>query len=239
MGGERISEAIREVYERVGREGSRPPGGLSLSTGRDLAEDLGYPPTLLDALPPRTLDAFVGAAPLFQEVHGRPGEWVLDLGCGSGLDSLILAEAGYRVVAVDASAAMLRRLGASAEELPERRVHPVRAALPRIPVAARAASWVLLNGVANLVVERDALLAEIRRVLRPDGSLLLADLVELGEIPPEVRDLPEAWAWCLGGAATPERWRECLGAAGFRGVEVTVLEEFLPLGRGMIRATAP
>lgn len=238
MPSDAVRRSVLEVYERVGREGSRPPPGLDLATGRRLAEDLGYPPAVLDALPAAVLDAFVGAAPLYREVDGPPGPWVADLGCGAGLDGLLLAERGFRVAALDLSAAMLGRLRAAAAGRPAAALHPLRAALPSIPLASGSAAWALLNGVANLVADRGALLAEVRRVLRPGGLLLVADLLELGEIPPELRRLPEAWAWCLAGATTPARWVEALGTAGFADAEVRVLEEFPPLGRGVIRARA-
>lgn len=228
--------ATLELYEALGRQGSRPPPGLRFATGAALARELGYPDADLATMPPEVLDAFVGAGAVAPEVAAgcppRDAGWVLDLGCGAGLDSLLLSRRGYRVVSLDGAPSMLRRLAGAGGGA----AHPVRAVLPDLPVATGAAGWVLLNGVANLVAERRRFLAELARVLRPEGQLLLADLVVLEELPDEVRDLPEAWAWCVGGASTPRRWRADLEEAGFEGIEVRLLEEIPPLARGFVRA---
>ncbi|MHB8765951.1 MAG: methyltransferase domain-containing protein, partial [Deferrisomatales bacterium] len=185
-------------------------------------------------LPAAALEAFVGAAALALEVSGPPGDLVLDLGCGAGVDTLTLAQRGYRVLALDASSPMLRRLAGAAAGP----VWPVRGRLPRLPVRAGAAGWALLNGVANLVPARGELLAEVRRALRPGGTLLVADLLAVGEVPPELRELPEAWAWCIGGAASPEQWARDLEGAGFGRPEIEALEPIPPYARARLRATA-
>jgi len=230
-----IREEIRAVYDAVGRSGSVAPQGLGVATGRKLARILGYRDEDLAQAPLPVLEAFVGAAALAEAVTGRPPEWVLDLGCGAGLDSWILTRRGYRVLGLDASAPLLQRLA------PERGAGPpgparARAFLPAIPVRAATAGWALLNGVANLVPERAALLQELRRVLRPGGTLLVADLVAIGDVPPELRRLPEAWAWCLGGASRLGEWEAGLADAGFAEVRVTLLEEIPPFARALIRA---
>ncbi|GAB4260023.1 MAG: arsenite methyltransferase [Deferrisomatales bacterium] len=235
---ERIAERIREVYDRVGRQGSRAPGELAVPTGPALARQLGYGEGDLAALPPGVLGAFVGAAALAPRVKGARGDWVVDVGCGAGVDSLLLAGRGLRVVGLDASGSMLGRLAEGARSV-RAAAFPVRAAAPHLPLGDRCASWVLLNGVANLIADREALLGEVARVLRPGGRLLVADLVAVGEIPPEVRRLPEAWAWCLGGATSPARWRAELARRGFGRIRIDLLEEIPPFARAVIEAERP
>lgn len=225
-----LREAVAGVYDAVARSGSRPPQGLGFATGRDLAVALGYPPEPLADLPSAALAAFVGAGALAEAVDGRPGEVVLDLGCGAGVDGLLLAARGYRVLALDASLPMLRLAGRAPRRL------AVRGALPDLPVRDACARWALLNGVANLVPDRTRLLAEIHRALAPGGTLVVADLLQTGPIPSEVRDLPEAWAWCVAGATTGDQWRRDLADAGFEAVELSVGEEFPPLARALIAA---
>ncbi len=163
---------------------------------------------------------------------------MLDLGCGAGLESWLLAHRGYRVLGLDASAPMLQRLAARERPPPPGPLR-ARALLPAIPVRSASAAWVLLNGVANLIPERGTLLREVRRVLVPGGTLLLADLVAVGDVPPELRNLPEAWAWCVGGASPPGEWEATLAATGFGHVRVTLMEEIPPLARAVIRARRP
>lgn len=229
-------DLVEEVYDAVGRSGSRAPAGMPLETGRELALRFGYARDRLSALPPAAAESFVGAAALEPRVRGRAGELVADLGCGAGVDACLLARRGFKVFALDASASMLSHLDTAGGEAGA--LLPLRARLPAIPLRTGAASWALLNGVANLVPDRPSLLAEVRRILRPGGTLLAADLLEHGEIPADVRRLPEAWAWCVAGATGPGRWRTELETAGFSDVVIQVLETFPPLARGTIQATA-
>lgn len=233
-----IEDAVRAAYERIGREGSRAPGGLPFPTGAALARLLGYPEELLGRLPESALAAFVGAAPLPREVladrpeGSLPGEWVVDGGCGAGVDALWLASAGVRVAAFDPSPAMLARLRAAAGT----HLFLLRAGFPDIPLRSAAASHVLSNGVANLIPDKPALAGEVFRVLAPGGKWLIADVLALGEVDVSLRADPDAWAFCVGGALAPDGWRSLCAAAGFASVEVEVLESFLPLGRGVVRA---
>ena len=230
-----IREEIRQVYDAIGRGGARGPEGLVVPTGAGLARALGYAEEDLAAVPAQLLDAFVGVAPLHRLVDGERGAWVLDLGCGAGVESLLLGRRGLRVASLDASAAMLGRLarGGASE------VFPVRGELPLIPLRSGIAAAALMNGSANLVPERRELLGEMRRVLRRGGQLLVADLVALEELPGELRALPEAWAWCLAGAGERGDWERDLSGAGFQDVQIELLEELPPVTRVVIRARAP
>ncbi len=237
MDADAIRRAVAEVYDRTGREGSRGPAGMDLPTGAALARELGYPGPDLAGVPGEILDAFVGVATLAPEV-GDPGA-VADLGCGAGLDAWVLAARGHRVVALDASRAMLARLRRCLARCPGLPLHGVLAELPRVPLRDGCVDWVLMNGAANLVPDRPRLLAEALRVLRPGGRLRIGDLVALEPLPAELRDLPEAWAWCLGGAAGPDEWERTLRQAGFAEPAVEILEPAAPAARAVIRARRP
>ena len=229
-----LEAAVQAVYDRIGADGSAAPPGVPVATGPDLARALGYPARDLARVPQGVLAAFVGAAPLARYVQG-PGP-VADLGCGAGLDAWILALRGYRVVALDASAPMLARLR---HQGPPPGLSCVRGRLPRLPLRNGWAGWVLLNGVANLVPDRPALLRELHRILRPGSRVCIGDLVRTAPLPPGLEKLPEAWAWCVAGAVSPERWRRDLHEAGFRDVRVDVLEEIPPLARAVVHAAKP
>lgn len=229
---EAIKKAVQSAYERIAAEGSRAPGGLAFPTGEALALSLGYPPGVVAGAGRDALEGFVGAFPLAGEIVEEGGEPIVaDLGCGSGLDTLWLAGAGARVVSLDASRGMLRRLSAASAECAA-----VESFLPEIPLKSGFFTHALTNGVANLVFDKKALAKEIFRILKPGGKWLLADVMALGELGEELRKDPEAWAFCVGGAVSPEEWEElCLGA-GFREARVEIVERFLPLGKGILRA---
>ncbi len=232
-----IRRAIARAYDRIGRDGAKAPDGLGFSTGGALARELGYPPAELDRVPPALLDAFVGAGAVAPLVDG-PGP-VVDLGCGAGVDSWLLAERGHPVVAVDPSTPMVARLAAALRACGPTGLGIVRARVPGVPLAAGRFAWAILNGAANLASDRHALIAEVWRLLRPGGRLVIADLVATGPIPAALRSQPEAWAWCLGGAATADAWRADLARAGFEGIGVGLVEEIPPVARAVIRARKP
>jgi SAM-dependent methyltransferase len=213
---------------------------MGFPTGAALARELGYPDAAVRAAPAALLDAFVGASALAPRVlaQGCPGEVVVDLGCGAGLDAWVLARNGYRVAALDASAAMLSRLAGLGDFAPPG-LRTVRAELPHLPIRDGTADWVLLNGVANLIADRGALWRAVCRVLAPGGRLLAADLVALGPVPAELRAMPEAWAWCLGGAPEASRWAGELEDAGLEAPRVAILEEFPPFARAVAEARRP
>lgn len=238
-----IRRAVEWAYAQIGEKGSKPPEGLQFDTGARLALSLGYPEEVLMAMSARALEGFVGAAPLPAEViaSGERG-LVVDCGAGAGVDSLWLASAGFPVLALDSGRAMIDRLVRASRFMKPTLLadlYPVLARLPEIPAADSSASWVLFNGVANLIPERGELLAEVKRVLKPGGKLLVADVIALEELGEEVAASPEAWAFCVGGAETASRWLERLDDAGFADCEVSMVEEFSPLGRGVIRAEKP
>jgi arsenite methyltransferase len=104
--GRRREVLVQETYSAAARD----PGGAHLfEVGRELALGVGYPRELLDRMPETAVDAFAGVAAVSVNASVRPGERVLDLGCGAGLDSLVAAERGCRVVGIDFSADLLAR----------------------------------------------------------------------------------------------------------------------------------
>jgi SAM-dependent methyltransferase len=180
-----VRELVREAYAAV----ERP--------SRAVAERL-YSPEELALVPSRAVERALGVANHLRHARIRPGNTVLDLGCGSGIDTILAAHrvgAKGRVLALDFLPEMLERTAAAAEEAGLGNVETILGEMEAIPVADSVVDCVVSNGVVNLSPRKARVLAECARVLRPDGQFCVADLtVEEEELPPEVLTHPAAWA---------------------------------------------
>lgn len=177
LGADVLRRAVRERYDTVATE---PGGSYNFQVGRAFAEALGYPRDLLDRLPPSSVERFTGVATPVFSAGLRPGERVLDLGCGAGVDTAVAAEAvgtSGRVIAVDFAPGMVRRAAAVRDSLGLSHVAVCQASAEALPVAGASVDCVLVNGLFNLVPDRAKALSEAARVLRPDGRMVAAETV--------------------------------------------------------------
>jgi len=179
-----IRQGIAEKYHKVA---TSPAGLFRYATGEASAWRLGYPPKLLTAIPLAIRERFVGLGNPFALGAIRPGEAVLDLGCGAGFDVLVAAQlvgpAG-QVVGIDLSPEMIAvaEAGRAGAGFPQ--VEFQVAAVEAIPLPDGVFDVALSNGVLNLVPDKPAALREIFRVLRPGGRLQACDMALVGEVPP-------------------------------------------------------
>jgi len=189
----RLRRAVLAQYAEVA---INPAKGFHFHTGRSLAALLGYHPAEVDLLPEEVVDAFAGVGNPFVWGRLRPGEVVVDVGSGAGLDALIAARqvgpAG-RVVGVDMTPAMLTRAGTGAASAGLANAEFRAGVAEALPVPDRSADVVLSNGVINLCPDKDAVLRELHRVLKPGGRLQLADIVVTRPVPPEAREDIDLW----------------------------------------------
>ncbi len=230
------AEAALRIYEKIGKEGSLSPKGLDFPTGGELALSLGYPEDIVKEAGEGILGAFVGACPLPSFISSAAkGKTVADLGCGAGLDSFWLARMGAKVVSLDLCPAMVSRMAAAFALAGEQSL-PVLGVMPEIPLKSQSFDFVLMNGSANIVAQKEELALEALRILKKGGVWLLADVVALGEIDEGLKESPEAWAFCVGGALSEDSWRKIISEAGFSRLEFTLLESFPPLGRALLKA---
>jgi len=162
------------------------------------------------------------------------GETVLDLGSGAGIDVFLAAkkvgERG-RVIGVDLTEDMVARGRQVAQEHGFGNVEFRQGDIEHLPVDSASVDVVISNCVINLTLDKLASFKEVHRVLRPGGRMLVADLVTVGELPPEVRASAAAWADCLAGAMEKEGYLETIRRAGF--AEVAVVSESPYEGPGM------
>jgi SAM-dependent methyltransferase len=174
----------------------------------------------------------------------RPGEIVVDLGSGGGLDVFLAAQrvgpAG-RVIGVDMTKAMLARAQTSADRLGLKNVEFRHGLIEALPLDDASADVILSNCVVNLAPDKGAVFREALRVLKPGGQLVISDMVTLAELPKEIRQDPEMWVSCIGGAIPERDYLEAMRIAGFAGVEILERNglERGPVYSITVRATKP
>ena len=221
---EQILNAVREMYTDVALE---PERVFHFPTGRAACLFVGYPESWIDALPTSVVESFAGVGyPFRAEVIG-PGDHVLDIGSGSGTDVLSSARlVGPKglVCALDMTPAMLDKLRGNVELAKAGNVRVLEGEAETIPLPDESVDVVTSNGVLNLVPDKAKAFREIFRVLRPGGSVQIADVVVAKPISDSSRANPKLWAECVVGASIAEDYLEMFRSAGFE--DVTVLHDF-------------
>jgi arsenite methyltransferase len=208
---QRVKQMYREVAEEPGKE-------FHFETGRRLAERLGYPAAELDAVPTPAIDSFAGVGYYFDLAAIAPGDTIVDLGSGSGMDSFLAArqtgEAG-RVFGIDMTEAQLAKACRLATEHGFANVEFVNAHIEQLPLGEGSADVVISNGVVNLAPDKTKVFAEAARVLRPGGRLAVADIVTAAQLPEGITCDAALWAACIGGAMQRDDYRGAIETAGF------------------------
>jgi SAM-dependent methyltransferase len=185
-----LRKQVRAKYREVALDPNR---GFHFHTGRALAARLGYDMAAADALPDRAVESFAGVANPFSLRRLEPGERVVDVGSGAGFDSFIAAglvgSDGW-VAGIDMTAEMIIKSRQTAAMLGLAHVEFREGLAEAMPVEDGWADAVVCNGVINLCADKQAVFAEIRRVLRPGGWLQFADIANDRPVPPEaLRDI--------------------------------------------------
>lgn len=184
---------IQKTYTEVSSE---PDKTFIFPTGRAWAEELGYPQPELSRVPDAAVESFAGVANHWTLGRVEPGETVLDLGCGAGTDLLVAAQmAGPegRVIGVDMTPSMLAATLASAREMGLDTVEVHESLIESLPLEDDSVDVVISNGVIDLVPDKDAVFAEIDRVLRPGGRLQVADVIIHTEVSEDARKRIDLW----------------------------------------------
>ena len=185
-----LREHVRGKYREVAVD---PGGGFHFHTGRALARRLGYQAAEVGALPDRAVESFAAVGNPFSLRRLAPGEKVVDVGSGGGFDSFVAAAqvgpAG-QVAGIDMTAEMLAKSRQTAEGLGLAHVQFREGLAEALPVEDAWADVVISNGVINLCADKQAVFAEILRVLRPGGRLQFADIANGRPVPAEaLRDI--------------------------------------------------
>lgn len=190
---EQLREAVRDRYAAVAAD---PEGAYAFRVGREFAEALGYPADLLDSVPAQAVEAFTGVATPMLRAELQPGEAVLDLGCGGGLDLALAARAvgpSGRAIGVDMAGPMVERATATVQALGYTWAEAHVGYAESLPPADASVDCVVANGILNLSPDKSAVLVEIARVLKPSGRFVLAETTLRYELPPDAVQSLEDW----------------------------------------------
>jgi SAM-dependent methyltransferase len=175
-------------------------------------------------------DSGLGCGAPLAELALKPGETVIDLGSGPGLEVLEAARAvgpGGRAIGVDMTPEMLARARASAARAGLDNVEFREGRLEALPVASDSADAVTSNCVINLVPDKEQVFREIARVLKPGGRLVISDIVLDGRLPEQIENDVHAYVGCVSGAAPRETYLGWLAAAGLGEVEILSDADYL------------
>jgi arsenite methyltransferase len=188
-----LRQAIQAEYELVARE---PQHGFHFLVGRPLAAVLGYQEAWLAGIPEPTIASFAGTGNPFSVSALRPGEHVVDVGCGGGIDSLVAAKmvgAAGHVIGVDMTPGMLEKARASGVAAGVANVEFREGFGEALPVEDGWADVVISNGVLNLMPDKDAALQEMARVLKPGGRLQIGDILVQKPVPQSAKEDIALW----------------------------------------------
>jgi len=214
-----IHEAVREHYaERIKNNASCCGSSDCCSADSNL-----YPSDLLATLPEGESTVSYGCGDPITLASLQPGQTVLDLGSGAGLDCFFAAkkvgEAG-RVIGVDMTPEMIERATSSAERLNIRNVEFRQGYLEDLPVESNAVDVIISNCVINLAPDKSKVFAESFRVLKPGGKLAVSDIVTDGPLPDAIKKSLSAWAGCVAGAVESNEYIEMMKLVGFRDISI-------------------
>jgi arsenite methyltransferase len=189
---DRLKSEIKKTYASVSEE---PGRDFIFPTGRAWAEDLSYPDELAN-VPESAVESFAGVANPWTMGRLAPGERVLDLGSGAGTDSLVAAQmvgAGGRVTGIDMTEAMVAKARAAAAEMGVTNIEFVEGEAERLPFSDASFDVIVSNGVIDLVPDKDAVFAELYRVLAPGGRMQIADVTIQNPVSEEGRRKIDLW----------------------------------------------
>lgn len=211
-----IRSTVREIY------GAVRPIDRRIAERFYRQDDLGW-------LPDEAARSALGVGNPVSYAELQPGEDVVDLGSGGGIDCLLAGRAvgpTGTVSGIDFLDEMLERGRRAAADAGLDNVRFFRAEIEDLPLADGSVDVVISNGVPNLSPRKGRVMAEAYRVLRPGGRLTMVDLLLEGSLPPEIQTHPAAWAGCLSGALSERAMYTAMRRAGFRAVSIEPIEPF-------------
>jgi SAM-dependent methyltransferase len=248
-----IKEVVKEKYGQAAlrvKSGGSSCCGATASTGCDPITPNLYDATQAGEIPEEVLLASLGCGNPTALAKLNPGDVVLDLGSGGGVDVLLSAKrvgATGKAYGLDMTDEMLALVNENKRKAGIENVEFLKGEIENLPLPDNSVDVIISNCVINLSADKDRVLREAFRVLKPGGRFAVSDMVTRGEMLPEIRQSVLAWVGCIAGALEENDYRNKLVGAGFEQIEVEPTRiyraedarEFLT-GQGIdVDATAP
>lgn len=226
---ETIKKAVEEKYAAIARGEIKSCCDTSKAPGAELYNIAtmaqGYKASELGAIPAGA-DLGLGCGDPTADADLQPGQTVLDLGSGAGVDCFLAARRvgpNGRVIGVDMTDAMLEKARENARRGGFTNVEFRQGEIEKLPVESATVDRIISNCVINLAPDKRPVFAEAHRVLKPSGAITVSDIISFGDIPVSIRKEVELWAGCVAGAMDREAYLNVIREAGFK--EVSVLKE--------------
>jgi len=211
-----LETKVKAMYRAVALE---PEGDFHFEMGRPMAERLGYSPAELDVIPAEAIASFAGVGHFFDLARLQPGEHVVDLGSGSGMDTFVAAlKVGPTggVIGVDMTDEQLAKAERLRDAAGVAHVEYRKGYIERTGLPDASADLVMSNGVFNLAPDKAAVFREAARLLKRGGRLALADIVTEKPLSEGITCDATLWAACIGGAMQVDDYVAAIRAAGLQ-----------------------
>lgn len=215
-----IKQAVKEKYSKVAKD---PCAAFNFPVGKAFALKVGYPKEILDKLPSSMYESFTGANNPLAFINLKEGEMVLDLGCGAGLDLYFYAKAVGEMVKVyglDISKDMVAKARTNMEIAGIKNVEIKCGHSDSLPFQDNFFNVVASNGIYNLSPDKEKVMREVFRVLKPGGRTAFCEIVLKERLPEDVRKNIDDWFRCIGGALSERDFLTLMEKVGFRNIEV-------------------
>ena len=220
MSSDDIKEAVKEKYSRVAKD---PCATFNFPVGKTFALNVGYPEDILDKLPQSMYESFTGANNPLAFVELKQGDSILDLGCGAGLDLYFYAKAlgeNGKVYGLDISEDMVNKAKLNMNSSGIKNVEVACGQSDKLPFQSNFFDVVASNGIYNLSPDKEAVMKEVFRVLKPGGRTVFCEVVLKDKLPENVRKNIDDWFRCIGGALPEKEFIALMEGVGFRNIQV-------------------
>ena len=211
MSSDEIKKAVNEKYSKVAKE---PQAAFNFPVGKTFALNVGYPKEILDKLPHSMYESFTGANNPQPFIELKEGEVVLDLGCGAGLDFYFYVKAvgvKGKAYGLDISEDMVNKAKANMEAIGFKNVEIECGHSDNLPFQDSLFDLVASNGIYNLSPDKERVMREVFRVLKPGGRTVFCEVVLKDQLPENVRKNIDDWFRCIGGCFTRKRFLSTYG----------------------------